>query len=66
MKLKLGTVQFHHRANDKDYNLSVVERFSLEAATSGAKILAFPEMCVTGYWHVRKVHGPSLAARKAS
>ncbi len=55
MKLKLGTVQFHHRANDKDYNLAVVERFSREAAASGVKILAFPEMCVTGYWHARNL-----------
>jgi predicted amidohydrolase len=55
MKLKLGTVQFHHRANDKAYNLAVIERFALEAAAAGVKILAFPEMCVTGYWHVRNL-----------
>jgi predicted amidohydrolase len=62
MKLKLGTAQFRHRANDKDYNLSVVERFSREAAASGVRILAFPEMCVTGYWHVRNLGGPDLDA----
>jgi predicted amidohydrolase len=55
MKLKLGAVQFHHRADDKDTNLAVVERFSREAAASGVQILAFPEMCVTGYWHVRNL-----------
>ena len=55
MRLKLGTVQFHHRANDKAYNLAVIERFALEAAAGGVKILAFPEMCVTGYWHVRNL-----------
>jgi predicted amidohydrolase len=55
MKLRLGTVQFHHHANDKAYNLSVVERFSRDAAAAGVKILAFPEMCVTGYWHVRNL-----------
>jgi predicted amidohydrolase len=48
-------VQFHHRANNKAYNLAVVERFAREAAAAGVKILAFPEMCITGYWHVRKL-----------
>ena len=62
MKLKLGTVQFHHRANDKAYNLSVVERFSREAAATGVKILAFPEMCVTGYWHARNLGRKELDA----
>jgi predicted amidohydrolase len=62
MKLKLGTVQFHHRANDKAYNLAVVERLSREAAAAGVKILAFPEMCVTGYWHVRNLGRQALEA----
>ena len=62
MKLKLGTVQFHHRANDKAYNLSVVERFARQAAAAGAKILAFPEMCLTGYWHVRNLDRRALEA----
>ncbi len=62
MTLKLGTVQFHHRANDKAYNLSVVERFARQAAATGVKILAFPEMCVTGYWHVRNLGRSDLDA----
>jgi predicted amidohydrolase len=62
MSLKLGTVQFHHRANDKAHNLAVIERFALEAAAAGVKILAFPEMCVTGYWHVRNLGRRELDA----
>ena len=62
MKLKLGTAQFRHRANDKAYNLSVVERFSREAAAAGVKVLAFPEMCVTGYWHVRNLGRAEIEA----
>jgi len=62
MKLKLGTAQFRHRANDKAYNLGVVERFARQAAAEGVKILAFPEMCVTGYWHVRRLDRPALEA----
>jgi predicted amidohydrolase len=62
MKLTLGTAQFHHRGNDKAYNLSVVERLSRDAAASGVKILAFPEMCVTGYWHTRNFGRKELDA----
>jgi len=60
--LRCGTVQFRHRANDKAYNLSVVERFAGEAAAAGVKILAFPEMCITGYWHVRNLGRDALEA----
>jgi predicted amidohydrolase len=37
-------VQFHHRANDKTYNLAVIERFALEAAAAGVKILALTDV----------------------
>ncbi|WP_058960230.1 nitrilase family protein [Type-E symbiont of Plautia stali] len=50
--LRVATVQFCHRASDKAYNLSVMERFIAQAAQEEVKILAFPEMCITGYWHV--------------
>jgi predicted amidohydrolase len=29
-----------------------MERFIHQAAGEGTRILAFPEMCITGYWHV--------------
>jgi len=60
--LRCGTVQFHHQANDKPYNLSVIERFAGEASRAGVQILAFPEMCITGYWHVRKLGREALDA----
>jgi predicted amidohydrolase len=53
--LRCGTVQFCHRADDKAYNLAVVASFAREAAERGVRLLAFPEMCVTGYWHVRNL-----------
>ena len=62
MKLRLAAAQFHHRAGDKAYNLAVVERLAREAAAAGAKILACPEMCVTGYWHVRNLGRDALEA----
>jgi predicted amidohydrolase len=62
MMLRCGTVQFHHKADDKAYNMAVVEHFCREAAESRVKILAFPEMCLTGYWHVRNLGRERLEA----
>lgn len=47
-ELQVATVQFCHRANDKSYNLGIMERFIHQAAGEGTRILAFPEMCITG------------------
>lgn len=60
--LRCGTVQFHHKADDKARNMAVVERFCREAAEQRVKILAFPEMCLTGYWHVRDLPRESIEA----
>ncbi|WP_434670031.1 nitrilase family protein [Klebsiella sp. B345] len=51
-ELQVATVQFCHLANDKPYNLDIMEQFIHQAARAGTRILAFPEMCITGYWHV--------------
>ena len=58
--LRAGTVQFQHRAGDKLYNIETVERFAREAAGQGVQILAFPEMCLTGYWHIGKLDRAGL------
>jgi predicted amidohydrolase len=51
--LRAATVQFHHAAGDKAANLATVQAFVAQAAARDVKILAFPEMCLTGYWHCR-------------
>jgi predicted amidohydrolase len=53
--VRVATVQFQHEPGDKSYNLGRVRHFVTEAAESGVEIIAFPEMCLTGYWHVRKL-----------
>jgi predicted amidohydrolase len=53
--IRVATVQFQHEPGDKSYNLGRVRHFVREAAQSGVEIIAFPEMCLTGYWHVRKL-----------
>ena len=60
--LRAATVQFQHHANDKNYNLSTMERFIKEAAEQQIQLLAFPEMCVTGYWHVRHLSDAEVRA----
>jgi predicted amidohydrolase len=40
---------------DKEHNWTVIRSFAEEAADQGVDVLVFPEMCVTGYWHVRKL-----------
>lgn len=70
--LRVATVQFQHRPNDKLYNLSKIEAFSRNAREAGAQLVLMPEMCITGYWHIPRlssvelnemaeaVNGPSL------
>lgn len=60
--IKAAVIQFQHQAGDKKYNLLMMEKFIGQAAVEGVKILAFPEMCITGYWHVPKL---SVAAVEA-
>jgi predicted amidohydrolase len=53
--IRVATVQFQHAPGDKAHNLGRVRHFVTDAARSAAEIIAFPEMCLTGYWHVRKL-----------
>jgi len=53
--VRVASVQFNHKANDKIYNLSVIKHYVEKAALLDVKIIVFPEMCVTGYWHVSKL-----------
>ncbi len=55
LPIKAAVVQFQHQAGNKKYNLLVIEKFIEQAAVQGIQILAFPEMCITGYWHVPKL-----------
>lgn len=50
--IRAATVQFCHRADDKQYNLSVIENFIIQAHRENVQLLVFPEMCITGYWHI--------------
>jgi predicted amidohydrolase len=60
--IKAASVQFNHRPSDKPYNLAVMARFAGEAAQRGVQLLVFPEMCITGYWHVVGMPRADIAA----
>ena len=60
--IRVATVQFQHAAGDKVYNLGRVQHFVAEAARSGVEIIAFPEMCLTGYWYVRNLSRDGVEA----
>jgi len=53
--VRVAAVQFQHAPGDKGYNLGRIRDFVTEAARARVEIIAFPEMCITGYWHVRKL-----------
>lgn len=58
--VRVASVQFNHHANDKAYNLSVIEQYVEIASKNGVEIIVFPEMCITGYWHVSKLNKPEI------
>ncbi len=61
-KITAAAVQFCHKANDKLYNLSVIDTFCRKAAAEQVDIIIFPEMCITGYWHVRNLSKAEIVA----
>lgn len=60
--VRVAAVQFQHAAGDKAHNLGRVRHFAREAARRGVELIAFPEMCLTGYWHVRKLSRQAFEA----
>jgi predicted amidohydrolase len=48
-------VQFQHAPGDKQANLRKIRSFVEQAAARRVELIAFPEMCITGYWHVRNL-----------
>ena len=51
--LIIATAQFENKSGDKDYNLSVIDKLSAQAAERGADAIAFHECSITGYTFAR-------------
>ena len=60
--LRAASVQFQHQPGDKSANLGVVREYTAKAAAEGANLVVFPEMCITGYWHLRDFPRADLEA----
>lgn len=58
--IRAATVQFNHVSGDKSANLRIMAGFIDEAAGQNVDLLVFPEMCITGYWHLRDFDRPQL------
>jgi predicted amidohydrolase len=58
--LRVAAVQFQHLPGDKQANLRFIERFIVEAAARGVELVAFPECCISGYWHLRNLSRDEL------
>src|SRR5262245_35093251 len=60
--IRVASVQFQHLAGDKAANLTTIEHFARQAALRGAEIVVFPECCISGYWHLRKLTRDQMVA----
>lgn len=60
--LRAAAVQFESRPGDKRANFEVIERFLVQAAAQQVQLVVFPECCITGYWFIRNLTPPQLAA----
>ncbi|MBT2619548.1 MULTISPECIES: nitrilase family protein [Chryseobacterium] len=56
INLKIATAQFENKSGDKEYNLSIIEKLSGEAAAKGSHIIAFHECSITGYTFARRLN----------
>ncbi|MFZ4695653.1 MAG: nitrilase family protein [Verrucomicrobiia bacterium] len=55
LPLRVATVQMESLAGDKKANFAKMEVFVRKAARRCAKLLVFPECCITGYWFIRNL-----------
>lgn len=62
MMIRAATVQFQHAPGDKVANLGSVAKFVESAAEQGVRLITFPEMCLSGYWHVRNLDRDAIDA----
>ena len=58
--LRASTAQFENKSGDKDYNLSVIDRLSAEAAAKGSQVISFHECSITGYTFARHLSKEQL------
>jgi predicted amidohydrolase len=60
--LRISTAQFENKSDDKEYNLSVIDRLSKKAADQGSDAIAFHECSITGYSFARHLSKDQMLA----
>ena len=60
--IRAASVQFQHIPGDLKANLEIIKSFVARAAAQQVDLVVFPEMCITGYWHVRKLSRAEVEA----
>lgn len=60
--VRVAAAQMHHEPGDTFTNLAKIHAISRDAAAAQAKIIAFPECCLQGYWHLRNLSRDELHA----
>ena len=58
--LRVASVQFESAPGDKEANFRKIETFVERAAQGNARLILFPECCVTGYWFIRNLSVEAL------
>lgn len=60
--IRVATVQFENRDNDKEYNFGRMHELTREAVAADAEIVSFHEGCIPGYTWVQPLSKPELLA----
>src|SRR5262245_42675143 len=60
--LRVASVQMESLPGDKTANLFKIERFVEQAVAQDARLVLFPECCVSGYWFIRNLNVKQLVA----
>lgn len=53
--IRVASVQFNHAQGDKETNIGKIRTFVKDAAAQKVDLIVFPELCITGCWHVRNL-----------
>jgi predicted amidohydrolase len=60
--IRVAAVQMSHLAGDKRANFAKLRSFVSSAAEQRVELIVLPEMCLTGYWHIRKLSREEIDA----
>jgi predicted amidohydrolase len=59
-QLRVAATQLCHAPGDKAGNLARMREIVRQASQAKVELLCFPECCVSGYWHLRKLSHQEL------